>query len=102
MPYGEGVLGGCFRGTFMLIVQLYVMLLKNQAYPGTRAEQASPATPVRALSASLASRQVVQPIPPISTAPALYLLTLFPRRDLGRDGDMRMVALRRSVHRGEW
>ena len=29
-------------------------------------------------------------------------LTLFPRRDLGRDGDMRMVALRRSVHRGEW
>ena len=29
-------------------------------------------------------------------------LTLFPRRDSGRDGDMRMVALRRSVHRGEW
>ena len=32
----------------------------------------------------------------------LHRLTLFPRRDLGRDGDMRMVALRRSVHRGEW
>ena len=32
----------------------------------------------------------------------LAVLTLFPRRDLGRDGDMRMVALRRSVHRGEW
>ena len=29
-------------------------------------------------------------------------LTLFPRRYSGRDGDMRMVALRRSVHRGEW
>ena len=28
-------------------------------------------------------------------------LTLFPRRDLRRDGDMRIVALRRSVHRGE-
>ena len=58
MPYGEGVLGGCFRGTFTLIVQLYVMLLKNQAYLDMRAEQASLATPVRALSAALASRQV--------------------------------------------
>ena len=72
MPYGEGVLGGCFRGTFMLIVQLYVMLLKNQAYPGTRAEQASLATPVRALSGALASRQVGHPLPGISSAPALY------------------------------
>ena len=61
MPYGEGVLGGCFRGTFTLIVQLYVMLLKNQAYPGTRAEQASLATPVRALSAALAMLLQVHP-----------------------------------------
>ena len=60
VPYGEGVLGGCFRGTFMLIVQLYVMLLKNQAHLDMRAEQASLATPVRALSAALASRQVFQ------------------------------------------
>ena len=36
-------------------------LNKNQAYLGMRAEQASPATPVRALSAALASRQVVHP-----------------------------------------
>ena len=71
MPYGEGVLGGCFRGTFTLIVQLYVMLLKNQAYPRTRAEQASLATPVRALSAALASRQVVHPSPYVSITPAL-------------------------------
>ena len=71
MPYGEGVLGGCFRGTFMLIVQLYVMLLKNQAHLGMRAEQASLATPVRALSAALASRQVSHKLPYVSTTPAL-------------------------------
>ena len=76
MPYGEGVLGGCFRGTFMLIVQLYVMLLKNQAYPRTRAEQPSLATPVRALSAALASRQVFHPFHHISTEPTLYRKSL--------------------------
>ena len=55
----------------MLIVQLYVMLLKNQAHLDMRAEQASLATPVRALSAALASRQVVQPFPHFSTGPTL-------------------------------
>ena len=53
-----GGAGWVLQGTFMLIVQLYVMLLKNQAYPGTRAEQASLATPVRALSDALASRHL--------------------------------------------
>ena len=37
-----------------------------------RAEQASLATPVRALSAALASRQVVHPFPHFSTEPTLY------------------------------
>ena len=72
MPYGEGVLGGCFRGTFTLIVQLYAMLLKNQVDLDMRAEQASLATPVRALSAALASRQVFHPSPYTLTAPPLY------------------------------
>ena len=71
MPYGEGVLGGCFRGTFTLIVQLYAMLLKNQVDLDMRAEQASLATPVRALSAALASRQVFHPFPHFSTEPTL-------------------------------
>ena len=76
MPYGEGVLGRCFRGTFMLIVQLYVMLLKNQAYPRTRAEQPSLATPVRALSDALASRHLGHPSLYVSTTPALYSCTV--------------------------